>query len=401
MIRVEITETGRHLRRITAEQGRRLARSELVTAVPSPFDQGTWELAARGTIGVARIGDVELWIAPKVSVHRLLFLLGYARNPRGWREDVVTMGTGRDLLPAVAHALWRQVERALRGGVLQGYRRVEESAHVLRGRLRESEQLRRHHGRPIPLEIRHDHFTVDIAENRILLAAITRMLAVPGIDAAPRQRLAALRVPLADVTSTVRGTALPPWHPTRLNERYHTALRLAEIVWAATSPEHAAGSIGSSGFLFNLPRVFEHFLTTALTEALRGRNGTVRAPYVTRLDEADAVVIKPDLVWLHAGAPAAVLDAKYKQERPSGYPEADIYQMLAYCTALRLPRGHLVYAKGNAEPARHVVRGSRIEILCHSLDLDVEPAALLEQVTRLADVLVAPGSVDAAQRSGR
>lgn len=396
MIRVEITETGRHPRRLTAEQGRRLAQSELVTAVPSAFEQGTWDLSARGAVGVARIGDVELWIAPKVPVHRLLFLLGYARNPRGWRDDIVAMGTKADLLPAVAHALWRQAERALRGGLLlQGHRRVEESAHVLRGRLRESEQLRRHHGRLIPLEIRRDHFTVDIAENRILLAAITRMLAVPGIDAGSRQRLTALRVPLADVTSTVRGTALPVWRPTRLNERYHTALRLAEIVWEATSPEHTAGTVASSGFLFNLPRVFEDFLTTALAEALRGRDGTVRAPYVTRLDEAKALVIKPDLVWLRAGRPTAVLDAKYKQERPAGYPEVDVYQMLAYCTALRLPRGHLVYAKGNADPVRHIVRGSGIEVVSHALDLDAEPAAVLEQVGQLAEELVEPVAVGA------
>jgi hypothetical protein len=38
--------------------------------------------------------------------------------------------------------------------------------------------------------------------------------------------------------------------------------------------------------------------------------------------------------------------------------------MLAYCTALGLDRGHLVYAKGAAEPYRHVVRGAGIES-CH------------------------------------
>ena len=83
----------------------------------------------------------------------------------------------------MAHALARQTERALSRGLLQGYRTVDESSSVLRGRLRETDQLRRHHGRPLPLEVRHDDFTVDVAENRILLAALTRMLAVPGVDA--------------------------------------------------------------------------------------------------------------------------------------------------------------------------------------------------------------------------
>ena len=56
--------------------------------------------------------------------------------------------------------------------------------------------------------------------------------------------------------------------------------------------------------------------------------------------------------------PRAVIDAKYKAEKPAGYPNADLYQMLAYCTALRLSDGHLVYAKGSAEqrPTASVTR---------------------------------------------
>ncbi len=102
-----------------------------------------------------------------------------------------------------------------------------------------------------------------------------------------------------------------------------------------------------------------------------------------------AVRMKPDLVWEQGGRPVAVVDAKYKRETPAGYPDADLYQMLAYCTALALPRGHLVYAQGGVEPARHVVRHTRIEIVCHALNLALPPAALLAAVARLAEELVA------------
>jgi 5-methylcytosine-specific restriction enzyme subunit McrC len=64
------------------------------------------------------------------------------------------------------------------------------------------------------------------------------------------------------------------------------------------------------------------------------------------------------------------LDAKYKAEKPSGFPDADLYQMLAYCPALRLRRGHLVYAKGNEAADHHVVRNSGVEIVQHVLDLE-------------------------------
>src|SRR5258706_338024 len=83
--------------------------------------------------------------------------------------------------PAVDQALWRQTERASHQGLLPGYILVEESSQVLRGRLRENEQLHRHHGLLLPLEIQYDEFTIDIAENQILRTACERMLTVPRV----------------------------------------------------------------------------------------------------------------------------------------------------------------------------------------------------------------------------
>lgn len=79
-----------------------------------------------------------------------------------------------------------------------------------------------------------------------------------------------------------------------------------------------------------------------------------------------------------------MIDAKYKAEKPRGYPNADLYQLLAYCTVLGLRNGHLVYAAGNEKAARHVVRQADIEILCHALTLSQPPEALLAEMRELA-----------------
>ena len=39
----------------------------------------------------------------------------------------------------------------------------------------------------------------------------------------------------------------------------------------------------------------------------------------------------------------------------TGSKHADLYQLLAYCVATRLPRGMLIYAAGVAEPVTHRV----------------------------------------------
>lgn len=100
--------------------------------------------------------------------------------------------------------------------------------------------------------------------------------------------------------------------------------------------------------------------------------------------KADRVLLKADIVWRVGGKAAAVIDAKYKAEKPSGFPNADLYQLLAYCTALRLRVGHLVYVAGNEQPACHVIHQAGTEIVCHALDLSQPPDALLLEISRLA-----------------
>ncbi len=386
MIPVELDELGpRAELPLTLEQGRALAVSGVVTAVPSAYRQGIWVVGPAGKVGAAQIGDIEIRIKPKVEIARLLFLLGYAQHAAAWQPDTVPVAEAADLVPIVAQALWRQTERAIHQGLLPGYILVEESSQVLRGRLRESEQLHRHHGLPLPLEIRHDEFTTDIPENRILRTACERMLAVPRVDAESQRMLRRLLRDFSEVTPISRGDPAPEWQPSRLNARYHSALRLAELVLRATSVEHESGGIAINGFLLDMPKLFEDFVTTALRESLVATyGGRVQGQERNYLDEASQVVLRPDIVWKIRGSVVAVVDAKYKAEKPAGYPNADLYQLLAYCTVLGLPNGHLVYAKGNEEPARHVVRRSGVEISCHAVDLSLAPEMLMSQMRDLA-----------------
>ena len=370
---------------LTPEQGRSLASSGVVNVAQSPYSPGLWQIGAAGKVGAARVGDIEIYIKPKVPIARLLFLAGYSHHAAAWQPETVPVGEAADLVPAVAQALWRQTERAIHQGLLPGYILVEESSQVLRGRLRESEQLHRHHGLPLPLEIRHDEFTTDIPENQILRTACERMVAVPRADAESQRMLRRLLRDFADISPLSRGYPVPAWQATRLNARYHIALRLAELVLRATSIEHERGGVAVNGFLLDMPRLFEDFVTVALREALvAAYGGRVDDQDRNHFDEAGQVMLRPDIVWKIRGSAVAVIDAKYKAEKPAGYPNADLYQLLAYCTVLGLRHGHLVYSKGNEIPARHIVRHSGIEISCFTIDLSQEPEQLLAQVRNLA-----------------
>ncbi|MCA1671306.1 MAG: McrC family protein [Actinobacteria bacterium] len=344
---------------------------------------GLWQISPATKVGVVTIGEVTIWIRPKVDIARILFLMGFARDP-GWRTDAVDLKLVHDLVPALARAFADQTERALDQGLLQGYIEVEDSLPVLRGRLREQDQLRRRFGVAIPLLVRFDDYTVDIPENRILRAATEALLRLPGIDPATLVRLRGIRLLLADVSTY---STLAAWQPTRLNSRYHVALWLGEVILAGNAVDQAPGNVRISGFLLDMAKVYEDFLVAALARSLGRLGGLCRPQDRLHLDVASRVAMRPDLVWYRDGEPAAVVDAKYKVEKPSGFPDADLYQMLAYCTALRLEEGHLVYAKGNAVVNRHEVRHSGIVVATHTIDLALHPTELLAQVESLAGVV--------------
>jgi 5-methylcytosine-specific restriction enzyme subunit McrC len=205
LLSVELYELGPRVELpLTPAQGRMLAASAMVTAVPSPYRSGIWLVGPAGKVGAARIGDIEIRIRPKVEIARLLFLLGYSKQAAAWQQDTVPVAEATDLVPAVAQTLWRQTERAIHQGLLPGYILVEESSQVLRGRLRESAQLHHHHGLPLPLEIRHAEFTVDIPENQILRTACERMLSVPRVDVESQRMLRRLLRDFGDIAWLAR-----------------------------------------------------------------------------------------------------------------------------------------------------------------------------------------------------
>jgi 5-methylcytosine-specific restriction enzyme subunit McrC len=369
---------------LTDAEAEALGTAELAVVNRSPGSHG-WDVAAGSKVGVVRIGDLQVTVQPKISVQRLLFLIGYARRPTMWRDLPVELDSESGLPEALAQAFTYWTRRALEKGLLQGYITLDDSLPVMRGRLRVGEQISRRAGQMLPLEVTYDDFTTDIIENRLLLAAGLRLLTIPGISPTTRQALQRLRVILREVTPIQGTDPRLRWLPTRLNARYQPALQLADLILAGDSFEQRIGDLRVSGFVLDMWKVYEDFVCTALTEAMARRGGRSHLQRILHLDDNRQVTMKPDFLWAGGDGQQAVVDAKYKAEKPDGFPNADLYQMLAYCTVLRLTEGHLVYAKGNEPALEHSVVGTQVHIHCHTLDLSAEPARLLVQVAELAE----------------
>ena len=78
-------------------------------------------------------------------------------------------------------------------------------------------------------------------------------------------------------------------------------------------------------------------------------------------------------------------DVKYKNLTGRAVPNSDMYQLLAYSTALGLPGGLLIYAKDEAERRTYQVRHSGAVLEVEALDISGTLDKALARVVRLAD----------------
>ena len=363
-----------------------------LTIEPSDDGDGLYHLTPASTVGAVEIDGLSVVIKPKIAMTQVLSLALYAMDAddRWLREFAFT---GEEALPdLLARALASAARRAFSRGLLHGYRTEEEALYGVRGRIRFDEQLRRRFGRALPVEVRYDDFTDDILENRLVKAAAGRLAAM-RLSGPSRRGLGWVAGTLANVSAVEYApNAVPEVRFDRLNGHYQGVVGLARLVLRHSAYQSRRGGVRAIGFLFDMNDVFQRFLTRALREKLglseRAFPSDKRLPRKVTLDTAAHVNMLPDLSWWENNRCVFVGDAKYKDLTARDAREADLYQLLAYTTALGLPGGLLVYAKsapGADRSETYIVRhaGKRLEVV--ALDLDGSLNCVLERVGCIAE----------------
>ncbi len=368
------------------EQIRALTEDARIEVTPSPDKEGAYRLKPSSYVGAVNIGELAVVVRPKIPIDRVMFLVAYAMNPKNWRGDSIELARDDDVLEAIALAFARRTRQAVQRGLLHGYRRKEDALNTVRGRIRFDEQIGRRYGVPLPIEVTFDEFTEDIEENRLLKTAIHRLGHTFIRSDVARRKVRRLRPAFTTVGlgSYQRG-ALPEVRYTRLNEHYRPAVELARLIIENSSLELLHGEVAGAAFLIDMNKVFERFLYVALGEALGLSGGQWKHEKRLELDEDKNIKMYPDLSWWDGSRPIFVGDAKYKKLETQEFKHADIYQMLAYCTAANLPWGLLVYAAGEDNPGVYKIEHANKTIEVASLDLRGTPEAILGEVCRLAE----------------
>ncbi len=360
---------------------------------PADGVDGAYHLRAGSKVGAVDIGGLSLFVQPKISIPKLLSLACYAIGAVGIEPEDFDFAGGSELPDVLALALASHARRAFARGLLHGYRAEEDALRTVRGRIRFDEQLRRRFGAPLPVEVSYDEFTDDILANRLVKAATARLGRMRLRSQDARRALGRIAGILDNVSLVEfpRGEA-PTIRFDRLNEHYRGVLGLSRLIMRHSEFESSRGDVRASGFLMDMNVVFQEFVTQALREALGVSGRALRSdkdmPRGITLDRAGRLGLRPDISWWVGGVCRFVGDVKYKRIVNERVPNADLYQMLAYATALDLPGGLLIYAEDESDldvaSMLHEVRhsGKRLEIV--ALDLSGSLEEILARVYSLA-----------------
>ena len=370
---------------------------------PAPGEDGTYQITPSSVVGAVEIRDLSVLIWPKIGIPKLLALACYAmgvfrsdeKRQFDFEEDIET------LPDTLALALAAAARTAFTRGLLRGYRTEEDALLTVRGRIRFEDQLRRRFGISLPVEVRYDEFTDDIMENRLVKAAVARLGEMRIRSSRARRGLGWTATMLENVSHVnIAPNDVPEVPINRLNEHYRGVVGLSRLILQNCAFEASRGSVRAAGFVMDMNRLFQEFLTVALREELRlservfCSDDQLKGHRLIYLDEKRSVKLEPDLTWWDGRECVFVGDAKYKVA-DGGSRNADLYQLLAYATALHLPGGMLIYAEGEVEPVTHEVRHIRKQFEIAALDLS---GSLDEVLNRVKDVA---GRVQAMCQSAR
>ena len=367
-------------------------RDELRDVLPSlavePAEglDGAYWLKPGSTVGAVEIGDLSVLIRPKIGIPQLLSLACYAMGVfKSQEERLFDFQEEAETPPdTLAIALSAAARRAFSRGLLHGYRTEEEALHTVRGRIRFADQIRQRFGIPLPIEVRYDEFTDDITENQLVKAAAIRLGGMRLRSQQARRNLGWIAAMLENVSSVESFPKdVPDVRFDRINEHYRGVVGLSRLILRHSAFESERGVVRAAGFLMDMNTLFQEFVTVALREALGVSEQVFLEKKIDTLDDDGRIHLRPDLTWWHGRDCQFVGDAKYKRIENESVPNADLYQLLAYITALNLPGGLLIYAQGEAETAVFNVRHSDKRLEVAALDL----AGTLDSVLKRVDVL--------------
>lgn len=310
---------------------------------------GKYKVRVHNLIGAIGLGELQLVIQPKIPLTHLVYLLAQSNQvPRAATEraDIASDTAFADL---VVRWFIGAIERLLRLGLDKDYEHTIDDLGYAKGRIHALPTLRSvHAGRPV-IRCEFDTFDEDTSLNRVLKAAVLRVLSNGqlALDLRRRARSVCMRL---DGAGPLRGRDITVV-PDARSGHYRDAHRLAVMVLAASGIGVHQGLASMWTFLYRTPESVEEGVRATLKQHLDPAWPVTKKG--KSLEGSRNRRLQPDLVF---GNQTAVGDVKYRMTSSGDITRSNLNQVTTFATGYGANKA-LVLGFGNRHAGEHVKVG--------------------------------------------
>jgi 5-methylcytosine-specific restriction enzyme subunit McrC len=349
------------------------------------FDGNAYIVNPGSTVGVVRLpSGAQLELRPKVPLRNLLWMLSYVYDvPHHLLNVPVEITRFDQVIEIVADVFSRMVERRIDLGLYRNY--VEENLSTVRGRIMIAADIHRNAFLRHRTYCRYTTFSWDLPENQVI-RQVVHLLSGWGLSRRLTGRLLTLDSQLEEIERVqFRATDIYRFIYNRQSMDYKPIHRLCQLFLEGASLSEEGGDTSFDGFLLDMNVLFERFVTRALMERLESLL-RLDVQLWMGLDRENSVQMRPDLVISRDGTHMLVADCKYKRLLSGEHKHHDLYQLLAYCTAMDIREGILIYPRHLVDVATQItVRGADVKLRELTVDLGGSTSEIICELDILAD----------------
>ncbi len=320
--------------RLAQRRGRRVVQvTSFVGVIRAPDG---FQIEVLPKVGKANGGDARK--ARQLLIEMLCCLEGF-RHVQINSANI--LATRMPLLEVFIAEFLRTVKNIVKRGLRGDYSSRQDNLFALRGKLLMAPHLRQNLHRADRFFTEYGEFSTDRPENRLLHAALRRVLTLAA-SRANQQLARELQFVFADVPVSVQ--ARIDFQRVRLDRGmgcYGGALAWARLILDEVSPLTGTGGYRAPSLLFPMEVLFEAFVAKHLAKQLAQPlilKTHVRSQHLVRHREQGWFRLQPDLLIREAGRDTLVLDTKWKlldsakanSSDKYGLSQSDFYQLHAY-----------------------------------------------------------------------
>ncbi|NOU73983.1 ATP-dependent helicase [Paenibacillus sp. LMG 31458] len=297
-------------------------------------------------VGFIQLTSCSIEILPKVAgddpvrsrkvLLRMLQKTGYLDIHESQLGLLVT--EKMNLFEIIAYLFTGKLIKELNKGVYHSYRVQYEELQSVRGKINLVSQLQRTYNKSTDISCIFDEFQTDNVLNRILKAAIRRVITLSK-HMETRKKARQSMIYLDEVDESVDIRQLPDeFNFDRNNKRFQESWRMAKLILSQTTSLSAAGKSQNTSILFKMNDLFEMYMAYLVKKVamevivkdhsykLLIKDGTQRGVFQ----------LEPDLLVSLKNGSKVIIDTKWKRIDSSiarhGVQRNDFYQMYAYLT---------------------------------------------------------------------